>query len=140
MMPIKQSQLTIMTKARGTQEITADLQAQIAAWRSINEGVLNVFIQHTSAGLLITENADDGVRRDLERWLLDAIPDGDNRFEHNYEGPDDMPAHIRTVLTETTLNIPVAEGRLQLGTWQGVYLYEHRHAGHQRRVFLTLMH
>lgn len=142
-MPILQTELICQTRGRGTQEVTELLAKQVRQWCSkhnVSMALLNVFIQHTSAGLLITENADAGVRRDLERWLADAVPDGDARFEHDYEGEDDMPAHIRTILTESSLTVPVQNGQLAMGTWQGVYLYEHRYASHQRRIVLTLQY
>jgi secondary thiamine-phosphate synthase enzyme len=98
-----------------------------------------VHLQHTSASLLIQENADPGVRRDLERFMARVCPDGDPMFEHNAEGPDDMPAHVRTALTAVNLSIPVTGGHLALGTWQGIYLWEHRHAGHARKVTVHVM-
>ena len=96
-------------------------------------------LQHTSASLLIQENADPGVRRDLERFMARVCPDGDPMFEHDYEGPDDMPAHVRTALTAVNLSIPITDGHLALGTWQGIYLWEHRHAGHRRKVTVHLI-
>jgi secondary thiamine-phosphate synthase enzyme len=105
----------------------------------VGEGLCTLFVHHTSASLVVCENADPDVRRDLEAWLSRAVPDGDALYRHTCEGPDDMPAHVRSALTATSLSIPVRGGRLDLGTWQGVYLYEHRHRGHRRRVSLTVV-
>jgi secondary thiamine-phosphate synthase enzyme len=104
----------------------------------IRTGLAHVFLHHTSASLIISENADPAVRRDLERFLSRLVPDGDPAFEHDAEGPDDMPAHVRATLTSVELSIPVTEGRLGLGTWQGVYLYEHRTSPHRRRLTVTV--
>jgi secondary thiamine-phosphate synthase enzyme len=98
----------------------------------------HVFIRHTSASLMLCENADPAVRRDLETFMARQVPDGDPMFSHTAEGPDDMPAHVRSILTQSDLNLPVADGRCALGTWQGVYVWEHRHSGHERRVILTI--
>ena len=128
--------LTFNTEGLGLHEITDD----IASWlreSQIRAGLLTLFIQHTSAGLLITENAAPAVRRDLLRWLSSAAPDGD-RYEHSAEGPDDMPAHIKTMLTGNSLTLPVADGKLMLGTWQGVFIAEHRQAPHRRTVVVHL--
>lgn len=102
-------------------------------------GVCHLFVLHTSASLLITENADPEVHRDLERFFARLVPDGDALFRHTAEGPDDMPAHVRSALTQTSLSVPFTDGRLALGTWQGVYLWEHRHSAHTRRVVATAM-
>ena len=115
---------------------------EAAQWlRSIEagEGLLNAFVQHTSASLLIQENADPAVQADLERFFARLVKDGDPLFEHDAEGPDDMPAHVRAALTQTQLSIPVLDGRMALGTWQGLYLYEHRTAAHSRRVVLSFL-
>jgi len=96
-------------------------------------------VHHTSASLIICENADPDVRSDLERFLARLVPDGDALFEHTAEGPDDMPSHVRSVLTQTSLGLPIAGGRLDLGTWQGLYLYEHRRAPHHRRISLSIV-
>ncbi len=101
-------------------------------------GLAHAFIHHTSASLILCENADPTVRHDLETFMVRLVPDGVAWLEHNDEGPDDMPAHIRTVLTQSSLTIPVTEGRCALGTWQGIYLWEHRHAGHSRRLTVTV--
>ena len=128
--------LTIETPGRATLEITDPVQRAVAA-SGVREGVANVFVHHTSCSLLINENADPAVQRDLEAFLARLVPDGDRLFEHTAEGPDDMPAHVRTALTATTLTIPVEGGRCALGTWQGIYLFEHRHRPHNRRVTVT---
>ncbi len=104
----------------------------------IKQGLCHVFIHHTSASLMICENADASVLRDLEAFMLRLIPDGDPLFEHTLEGPDDMPAHIRSVLTQTEISIPVIDGWLALGTWQGLFLWEHRYRSHQRRLTVSV--
>lgn len=128
-------QLTIETRGRGLYEFTLE----IGAWVDRNkfkEGLLTIHLQHTSASLLIQENASPDVRRDLEAFFERLAPDGDPLFEHTLEGDDDMPAHIRTALTTVNLSLPVCQGRLVLGTWQGIYLWEHRLHGHARHVVL----
>jgi secondary thiamine-phosphate synthase enzyme len=130
--------LTVATRGRGMIDITAQVQQAVAA-SGVGEGLCTVFIQHTSASVLIQENADPTVRTDLETWLARAVPDGDPDFVHDAEGPDDMPAHVRAALTAVSLGIPVVGGRLALGTWQGVYLYEHRLRPHTRRVVVTTL-
>jgi len=132
-----QERFTIATRGRGFEMIT-DRIAAIVTKSGIQSGLCNLFTQHTSASLLITENADSAVRRDLERFMQRIAPDGSSEYEHDTEGPDDMPAHIRSVLTATSVTIPLHEGELQLGTWQGVYLWEHRHAGHRRQIIVTI--
>jgi secondary thiamine-phosphate synthase enzyme len=115
---------------------------EAAQWlRSLEagEGLLSAFVQHTSASLLIQENADPAVQADLERFFARLVKDGDPLFEHDAEGPDDMPAHVRAALTQTQLSIPVVDGRMALGTWQGLYLYEHRTSPHARRVVLSYL-
>ena len=131
-------QLKVPTEGRGMTEITDSVARAVAA-SEIQNGLVHVFIAHTSASLIINENADPDVRRDLERFLSDLVADGDPRFTHRAEGPDDMAAHVRSVLTATSLTVPVRHGRLALGTWQGVYLWEHRHRGHVRTVELTVV-
>ena len=128
----------VSTRGRGTYDITGDLQ-RIAARSGIARGLCTVFVHHTSASLIISENADPAVRRDLDEFMARLVPDGDALFVHTDEGPDDMPSHVRSVLTQTSLGIPIAGGRCDLGTWQGVYLWEHRHAPHARRVTVTLV-
>jgi secondary thiamine-phosphate synthase enzyme len=126
------------TPGRGTYDITADVQAIVTQARA-QRGLCTVFVHHTSASLLICENADPDVRVDLERFLSRLVPDGDRLFSHTAEGPDDMPSHVRCALTQTSLGIPIRDGRLDLGTWQGLYLYEHRRAPHTRRISVTLI-
>ena len=121
------------TPRRGLLEITRPVAAWVAS-SGLRDGLLTVFIRHTSASVLIQENADPEVQRDLERFFASLVPDGDPRFRHTCEGPDDMPAHVRSALTSTTLSIPVLDGRPALGTWQGIYLYEHRARGHRRTI------
>ena len=130
--------LQIETRGRGTYDVTPQLQRVVQGSR-IADGLCTVFIHHTSASLIITENADPAVRRDLEAFMARLVPDGDPLYRHVDEGPDDMPSHVRAALTQTSLSIPVAEGRCDLGTWQGVYLWEHRHAAHTRRITVTLI-
>ena len=138
MMHIAQSRLSIDTAPREIKEITAD----IARWverQHIALGLLTVYIQHTSASLLIQENASPDVRHDLDAFLRRIVPEDMSLYRHNNEGPDDMPAHIKSALTQTQLTIPVTDGRLQLGFWQGIFLFEHRASPHQRSLVLTLI-
>ncbi|MDP7010688.1 MAG: secondary thiamine-phosphate synthase enzyme YjbQ [Verrucomicrobiota bacterium] len=130
--------LQVATKGREFHDITSEVAAQVKVAK-ISEGLVTVHLQHTSASLVIQENADPGVRRDLERFMERVCPDGDPMFEHNYEGPDDMPAHVRTALTAVNLSIPITDGQLALGTWQGIYLWEHRHVGHRRKVTVHIL-
>ena len=130
--------LQVPTNGREFHDITHEV-ATLVKSAKITEGLATVHLQHTSASLVIQENADPGVRRDLERFMARVCPDGDPMFEHAYEGPDDMPAHIRTALTSVNLSIPITDGRLALGTWQGVFLWEHRHTGHHRKVTVHLL-
>lgn len=132
-----QKLLSFATGGRGTMDITGDVAAVVAD-AGVATGLCHVFCRHTSASLMICENADPDVRADLERWLADAVPDGDPRYVHQSEGPDDMPAHIRSILTGMSLMLPVTDGRLSLGTWQGVYLYEHRAGRHDRQIVVTV--
>ena len=133
-----QSLLEFSTSGRGTRDITGEVAAAVAK-SGIDCGLAHVFVQHTSCSLLITENADPDVRRDLETILARLAPDADPAYRHDTEGPDDMAAHVRTMLTGSSLSVPVGAGRLLLGTWQGIYLYEHRSAPHRRRVVVTVM-
>lgn len=128
----------IATPGRGLTEFTAAARHWVRG-TGLQHGLLTLFIQHTSASLLIQENADPTVLADLERFFARLVPDGDAAFEHDAEGPDDMPAHVRAALTAVQLAVPVLDGRLALGTWQGVYLYEHRQAPHRRRVVAHLI-
>lgn len=132
-----QTEIEITTKGRGTYEITARVADAVRS-SSVATGLCHVFTTHTSASLMICENADPDVRRDLETFMADLAPDGDPRFVHTAEGPDDMPAHVRSILTTSDLTIPIKDGELALGTWQGVYLWEHRRDGHRRRVLVTI--
>ena len=128
--------LKVQTHRRGWHELTADVQKLIARERGC--GLCQLHLRHTSASLLITENADPSVRVDLERWMARAVADGDPLFTHDQEGPDDMPAHVKNSLLGCSLSIPVSGGRLALGTWQGIYLVEHRDRAGGRRLVLTL--
>lgn len=132
-----QAGIDLDTRGRGTYDITSRVEAAVRA-AGVDTGLCHVFTTHTSASLLLCENADPDVRRDLETFMSDLVPDGDPRFVHMAEGPDDMPAHVRSVLTQSGLTIPISAGRLALGTWQGVYLWEHRTAAHRRRVIVTV--
>ncbi len=128
-------ELTIRTRGRGLYEFTSEVAAWVAENR-LQNGLLTLHLRHTSASLLIQENADPDVRRDLEQFFARLVPDGDPMFLHTVEGDDDMPAHIRTALTSVNLSIPLSQGRLALGTWQGLYLWEHRRASHSRTICL----
>ena len=130
--------IPVKTLGRGTYEITDAVQ-QAVREAGIGQGLCTVFVHHTSASLTINENADPDVRRDLDAFLERLVPDGDPLFVHTAEGPDDMPSHIRCALTQTSLGIPVMGGRCDLGTWQGIYLWEHRLAAHSRRVSVTVV-
>lgn len=133
----KKATLRIQTPGRGLFEISDQINAEIYS-AGIENGLGHVFIQHTSASLIITENADPTVLLDLETIISRLAPDGDPEFKHDYEGDDDMAAHVRSILTHTNLSIPIQESRLALGTWQGVYLWEHRYRSHERKIILTL--
>ena len=133
-----QSILEFNTFGRGSRDITAAV-ADAVARSGIRCGLAHVFVQHTSCSLLITENADPDVRHDLETILKRLAPDGDRAYLHNAEGPDDMSAHVRAMLTATSVTVPVGDGRLLLGTWQGIYLWEHRVAEHRRNVVVTVL-
>ena len=132
-----QETLQFHTKGRGTSNITRDI-AEIVSQSGIETGLCHVFVQHTSASVILCENADPTVRADLETFLANTVPDGSPMFRHTDEGPDDMPAHVRSILTNMDLTIPVSQGRLALGTWQGIYLWEHRTHAHHRRVIVTI--
>ena len=135
---IAQQTLEFRTRGRGTTDITAEV-ARVVAASGVGKGLCNVFLQHTSASLILCENADPDVRRDLETILSRLAPDGDPAYVHDTEGSDDMAAHARSVLTSNSFTIPVSAGKLMLGTWQGLYLYEHRDAGHARSVVVMVM-
>jgi secondary thiamine-phosphate synthase enzyme len=125
------------TRGRGFHDLRPALDAALSG-SGITNGLVHVFLRHTSASLLVTENADPDVHRDLETIISRLGPDGDPAYRHTLEGPDDMAAHVRSMLTQTELNLPAREGRLALGTWQGVYLWEHRHRPHRRTVEITI--
>ena len=124
---------TVRTKGQGLYEVTDEVVG-IVRESGLSEGLCTVFIRHTSASLTIQENADPSARRDLEAWLNRLVPERDQLFTHTAEGPDDMPSHIKSILTDVSLSIPVANGDLVLGTWQGIYVWEHRRHGHARQV------
>ncbi|MBM4242518.1 MAG: YjbQ family protein [Deltaproteobacteria bacterium] len=126
-------ELSIATHGRALIEITAEVARWLRA-TGARSGLLTLLLRHTSASLLIQENADPDVLRDLETFFAHLVPDGDARFRHTAEGPDDMPSHVRAALTQSSLSIPVDGGAMQLGTWQGIYVWEHRHAAHSRRI------
>ncbi len=128
-------EIVISTNGQGLLEITAEV-ARVVAESRVREGLCTVYIRHTSASLTIQENADPSARHDLERWLNRLVPEGDALYTHTLEGPDDMPSHIKAILTQTSLGIPILQGQLALGTWQGIYLWEHRHDGGPRRVVI----
>lgn len=129
-----QDELSIRTSPRGFSDITAEV-VRVVHKSGVRTGMCTLFVRHTSASLLIQENADPAVLRDLARWMADIAPEGD-RWEHDAEGPDDMPAHARSALTRTSENIPIRDGELALGTWQGIYVWEHRAHAHRRNVLV----
>ena len=131
-------EVTVTTRGRGFVELTAELNSLVGD-SGMRRGLCALWIRHTSASLLVCENADPEVLSDLERYMQHLVPDGDSLFRHVDEGVDDMPAHVRSVLTHTDLSLPIRNGRLALGTWQGVLLWEHRLRGQQRRVDVTLL-
>lgn len=135
---VAQGGFAVHTRGRGFSDITAQVADAVAS-SHVQVGIANVFTAHTSCSLLLGENADPHMRDDLERWFVRAVPDGDPIFEHDAEGPDDMPAHVRSILTGVSLTVPVHAGKLLLGTWQGVYLWEHRLDPHQRKVTVTVL-
>ncbi len=135
---VAQVAFAVHTRGRGFSDISAQVGDAVAA-SHVQTGLANVFTAHTSCSLLLGENADPSVRDDLERWFARAVPDGDAIFRHDAEGPDDMPAHIRSILTGVSLSVPVHGGKLMLGTWQGIYLWEHRLDPHQRKVTVTVL-
>ena len=129
--------LEVSTSGQGLWEFTESLQ-QCVAQAGVEDGLCTLFVQHTSASLLVQENADPSAQRDLENWLSRLVPEDDALFTHTLEGPDDMPAHVKSALTATSLSIPISDGQLTLGTWQGVYLWEHRRRGGARSVAVHL--
>ena len=131
-------QFSVLTKERGIYAISKEVESWIQS-QNISSGLLTLFIPHTSASLIIQENADPDVLKDLDQFFSRLVPDGDPLYEHQAEGPDDMPAHIRSALTQTHLSIPVRNNRLALGVWQGIYLFEHRVYPHTRNILLHLL-
>jgi secondary thiamine-phosphate synthase enzyme len=134
---ISQSEIRINTEGRGTYDLSQAVREAVRE-SGVSIGLCHVFVCHTSASLMLCENADPSVMRDMESFMARQVPDGDPMFTHTAEGPDDMAAHVRSVLTGSELNVPVSDGKCALGTWQGVYLWEHRHAPHARRVIVTV--
>ena len=135
---ITRGEVSVATRGRGTYPITDDV-ARIVAKSRVSVGLATVWLHHTSASLIICENADPDVRRDLDAFFARLVPDGDRLFTHTAEGDDDMPAHVRTVLTQTSIGIPIDGGKLELGTWQGLYVWEHRTSPHRRKVTVTVI-
>jgi secondary thiamine-phosphate synthase enzyme len=135
---LAQHTLQIATSGRGFTDIAARV-AECVASSGVSRGLVQAFATHTSCSLLLGENADPAVRADLERWFARAVPDGDPLFRHTAEGPDDMPAHVRSSLAGVSVTLPVSDGALGLGTWQGLYLGEHRHDPHRRNVLVTVL-
>ena len=137
-MPVHQATLSLRTSGAGTHEITETVAREVTR-SGFSRGLATVFCQHTSCSLVIMENADPSARRDMEAWLDRLVREDDPHFEHTLEGPDDMPSHIKMALTRTSETIPFAAGRLLLGTWQGIFLWEHRRAPHSRQLVLTIL-
>jgi secondary thiamine-phosphate synthase enzyme len=137
-MPVYHDQLEVRTDGKGLYEITDDVQSKIDDFQ-VRNGTVTVFVQHTSCSIVIMENADPTARRDLEEFFDRLVPEDADYFTHDAEGSDDMPSHIRMVLTRTSETIPIVDGRLQLGTWQGIFLFEHRRRPHRRKVVITMM-
>lgn len=135
---IFQSTLAFRTRSRGTTDITADVAKAVVA-SGVRTGLCTAFVQHTTASLILCENADADVRQDLETLFARLAPDGDPAWRHDTEGPDDMSSHARSIVAGSTLTVPVSDGQLALGTWQGIYLWEHRQAPHERYVIVTVM-
>ena len=137
-MHVHHDQLEVRSHGKGLYEITDDVQSKIDKSR-VRNGTVTVFVQHTSCSIVIMENADPTARRDLEEFFDRLVPEDTDYFTHDAEGSDDMPSHIRMVLTRTSEAIPIVDGRMQLGTWQGIFLFEHRRSPHRRKVLITLM-
>ncbi|MCO6411658.1 MAG: YjbQ family protein [Thiogranum sp.] len=135
---VYQATFQVQTRGRGSYDISDEITGAMEK-SPIRTGICMVFVHHTSASLMLCENADPQVRSDLERFMARLVPDGDALFRHRDEGPDDMPAHVRSVLTSNSLSVPVSNGRCDLGVWQGIYLWEHRIAAHRRRVTVTVV-
>jgi secondary thiamine-phosphate synthase enzyme len=137
-MRIHPDQLEVRTRGKGLYEITNEVQSKLDQ-RGVQNGILTVFVQHTSCSIVIMENADSSARRDLEEFFERLVPENADYFAHTAEGSDDMPSHIRMVLTRTSETIPIADGKMQLGTWQGIFLFEHRRASYRRKIFVTII-
>lgn len=137
-MAVHQTTLTIAARGQGMHEFTSEVARELARSK-LSRGVATIFCRHTSCSLVIMENADVSARRDLEAWLNRLVPENDPHFEHTLEGPDDMPSHIKMALTRTSESVPFADGRLLLGTWQGIFLWEHRRRAHTREIVITLI-
>jgi secondary thiamine-phosphate synthase enzyme len=135
---VYRGELSVATRGRGIYDITRDV-VRVVAGSGAQEGLATIWIAHTSASLIVCENADPSVRTDLEAFFRRLVPDGDKLFTHDAEGDDDMPAHVRSVLTQTSIGIPLAAGKLVLGTWQGLYLWEHRTAAHDRKLTISVI-
>ena len=133
-----EKKITVATKGRGLYDVTSDVAAVVTG-AAITTGLCTVFIRHTSASLVIQENADSAVLRDLEKWIARVAPEDASAYEHDAEGPDDMPAHLRCAVTRTSESIPVTSGALALGTWQAVYVWEHRRRGHRRELVVHVI-
>ena len=133
-----QKTIEVSTRGRGTHDVSAAVQTVVAG-AGIDQGLCQVFIHHTRASLMLTENADPDVRHDLESFMSRLVPDGDALYRHTAEGDDDMAAHVRSVLTQTAISLPVGGGRCLLGTWQGIYVWEHRCSPHHRRITVTVI-
>jgi secondary thiamine-phosphate synthase enzyme len=136
-MRVHQDQFEVQTNGKGTYEITDEVQTK-SDKSGVRNGTVTVFVQHTSCSLTTMENAAPAARRDVERFFEKLVPE-DADYEHDDEGPDDMPSHIRMVLTRTSETVPIVDGKMQLGTWQGIFLFEHRRAAHRRKVSLTII-
>ena len=137
-MRIHQHQLEIHTNGKGTYEVTQDIQERIDNY-GLRDGTVTIFVQHTSCSLIIMENADPTARRDPEEFFNRLVPEDADYFTHGSEGSDDMPSHIRMVLTRISETVPIANGKMRLGTWQGIFLFEHRRAPHRRKIWITIM-
>ena len=137
-MRIHQQQLEVCTNGKGTYEVTQDIQERIDNY-GLRDGTVTIFVQHTSCSLIIMENADPTARRDLEEFFNRLVPEDADYFTHGSEGSDDMPSHIRMVLTRISETVPIANGKMKLGTWQGIFLFEHRRAPHWRKIWITIM-
>ena len=136
-MQVQHEKLEVRTNGKGTYEITDEVQAKIDK-SGVQNGVVTIFVQHTSCSLTMMENAAPAARRDVERFFEKLVPE-DADYEHDDEGPDDMPSHIRMVLTRTSESVPIVDGKMQLGTWQGIFLFEHRRESHRRKISLTII-